>query len=379
MIPSRPLDLGGIISESIRIVKRTYWRAPLLYLLFILPGFIFTHYGLNEVVDRMEIFVQKFSAVSPEVPTLVRDYFVGGASRTTTISIYRLEFPEFFGVIDSVNTTLQIKYPDSSRSLILSRLDSIANVVNNKNGSSAADFLLADLSGSLILTVFGLLLLILGSIGSSAALYDLSCRAFEERPLLFKPIVKLSLTHSMWLILIQYAMIFLAMITGLGVLIGITSAIAPILGVLGFLASVFILVYAGVRILFSSVALVSEELGPFEAIKRSLELTVGIFWRVFGISIIAGIFIYIVSILIQTLLSVLISPDLKWFIEFLRGNTNVSLLFAGLKSDLFHLELVFLLSSLLTVGFLPSFLTTFYYDLRTRNDGPLEYPVETVL
>ena len=48
MIPSRPLDLGGIIGESIRIVKRIYWRAAIFLIIFTLPGLIILSYGIDE-------------------------------------------------------------------------------------------------------------------------------------------------------------------------------------------------------------------------------------------------------------------------------------------------------------------------------------------
>jgi len=180
----------------------------------------------------------------------------------------------------------------------------------------------------------------------------------------------------MWLLIVQFVLVLFAMLTGFGLVIGITAVISPILGVFGILASFPILIYAAIRIMFSGIALVSEESGPFEAIKRSLELTMNSFWRIFGISLIVGILIYIIMILIRLPFSLVLSADTDWITDFIRGNVNIPHFFAGIKNACGALILSGLLSSAITVSFFPAFLTTFYYDLRTRNDGALEYPAE---
>jgi hypothetical protein len=375
MIPSRPLDLGGIIAESIRIIKRTYWRAALLFIIFAAPGIIVMHFGLDNVLDRTQVFVQKFSDVSPKTPLLLRDYFLSGSSESTTVSIYQLYYPDLFHIIDSVREAVKREYPDSAHSNIETQLDSISHIVYTQTGKSTVDSFISNIGVGFVILLSGFILFILGIVGGYSAFYDLCCRAYEERSFAFAPIFRMALSQSMWLILIQYILIFLAMVTGLGVVVGIIVVISPVLGLLGIIVALVFLIYMGMRILFCGVALVSEELGPFEAIKRSLDLTNGIFWRVFGIGLICGLIIYIADAIIQTPISFVISADLKWFIEFLRGNTNIPLLFKGIKGDIFHLELVYVISTALTSAFFPAFLATFYYDLRTRREGELEYPV----
>lgn len=377
MIPSRALDLGGIISESFRIVKRTYWRSALLFIIFTAPGILVTHFGFDNMVTGLQNTTQEFIAVSPDAPQIVRDYLLVGMTRNKTLWLYRIQYPNVFSVIDSVKVKIDIQYPDSSQSKIWTKLDSIADLVNKQTGKSQGDKILSDIGGGLIILIVGIFFLILGSVAASGALYDLECRAYEERPLLIGPILKHSLTQSMWLFLVQYVLIFLAMIIGLGLVVGIIAAISPILGVLGILISIPAMIYSIIRILFSRVALVSEELGPFEAIKRSLDLTKGIFWRVFGITFIVVILIYIAMIFIRMPLNYAISPNLTWLMEFIRGNMDIPKLFSGVKSDIFYLQLISFISSALTIVFIPAFLTTFYYDLRTRKEGELDYP-ETV-
>ena len=374
MIPSRPLDLGGIIGETIRIVKRTYWRAALLFIIFSAPGIMLMHYGLDNALEGGQKVLQKFTEVSPEAPKLIRDYFVSSNTRSNTISIYRFTYYKLFRILDSVKESVKLEYPDSAHSRILARLDSIEDIVGKQTGKPVGDMILTESGTGLLILLSGLFLLILGFVASSGALYDLTSREYEERPFPLGSIFRQSLTQSMWLILIQYVLIFLAMIMGLSLVITISLAISPILGALGLLIAIFFLIYAMLRILFCRAALVSEELGPIEAIKRSLELTKGNFWRVFGITLLVGLMIYIAYVLIQTPLSLAISSDLTWIIEFIRGNTNFPFLFKGIKSDILNLEIVSFISSALTIVFVPAFLTTFYYDLRTRREGELEYP-----
>ncbi len=379
MIPSRPLDFSGIIRESIRIVKRTYWCAAFLFVIFTTPGILVMHYGLDNALDGGQIILQKFTAASPKTPELIRDYLVSSNTKGNTFLMYRFTYSKLFHVIDSVNEKVKLEYPDSAHSKIFARLDSIADIVDMQTGKSVGDAILSEVGGGLFILLSGLFLLLLGFVASSGALYDLASRAYEERTFPLGSILRLSLTQSMWLILFQYVLIFLAMMMGLGLVVTISVAISPILGALGLFISIFLLIYAILRILFCRAALVSEELGPIMSIKRSLDLTKGNFWRIFGISLLVGLIIYIAYAVIQTPLSLVISSDLKWMTEFIRGNTNISLLFRGIKSDILNIELVYFISSALTVTFVPAFLTTLYYDLRTRREGELEYPENTVL
>lgn len=379
MIPSHPLDLGGIIRESIRIVKRIYWRAALLFIIFTAPGILVVHYGLDNALDGGEVILHKFTAASPEAPKLIRDYLISSNTKSNSFLLYRLTYSKLFHVIDSVKEKVKLEYPDSAHSRIFARLDSIADIVDKQTGKSVGDAILSEVGGGLVISLSGLFLLILGFVACSGALYDLTSRAYEERSFPLDSIFRIAFTQSMWLILIQYVLIFLAMMMGLGLVVTISVAISPVLGAFGLFISTFFLIYAILRILFCRAALVSEELGPIMSIKRSLDLTKDNFWRIFGISLLVGLIIYIAYALIQTPLSLAISSDLTWITEFIRGNTNISFLFRGIKGDILSIELVYFISSALTIAFVPAFLTTFYYDLRTRKEGELEYPDNAVL
>src|SRR5438067_11013897 len=127
MIPSRPLTLGGIIEEAIRIVKKIYWRAAVPLLVFAAPGMVIMQLGFEDVIDGSEVVAQKFVDFSPESPKLFRDYFFTmRSSRTTSYYWLYFGYSDLFKVVDSVSTALKEEYPDTaSRNALSNRIDSI--------------------------------------------------------------------------------------------------------------------------------------------------------------------------------------------------------------------------------------------------------------
>jgi hypothetical protein len=379
MIPSRPLNLSGILDESIRIIKHTYWRSAVLLVLFALPGFIVMQIGVDKVLDGGEEYMHKFTQVSPEAPRLLRDFIFVNQGNDNSFALVRLQNPGLFHVIDSIHTSLQTQYPDSaSKAALSSRLDSISDIVSGQNKLSGFDMVFSQIGVGLIILVAGGFIFILGYIGAIGAQYDLSSRVFEERSLGFGPIFRLSLSRSLWFLIVQYFIIAFSMLFGLGLVVSISFAISPILGAFGFLVSFIFFFYSAIRLIFSPVALVSEELGPLEAIKRSLELTKGSFWRICGLLILALIMYYTARVMISLPLTFALSSQFDWLVDFIRGNNqNMTVLFNGIRSDIRSLEISSIVVSLIVASFGPAFLTTFYYDLRTRNDGVLEYDEES--
>jgi hypothetical protein len=384
MIPSRPLDLGGIIVEATRIAQKTFWRAALVLLIFCAPAFLFIHVGIERVVDGTEFAVKKCTDVAPDAPILIRDYIFlrNSSTRNSSISYFRLQYHELYSAMDSLSNSLQMKYPDSaSVKELRSKINTISRVAGATN-SDFSDRIFSEMLIGLVILAIGLVLLILGLIGSNAARYDLASRAFEEREFPLKAILALVLKRNLWYLLVQYFMIGLAMLFGFGMIIGITYAISDALGAVAFVVSIFVIIYAVIRILFSGVTLVSEELGPFDAIKRSLAFTSGSFWRIFGTLFVGGIVVTVVSTIIRIPFSLIFSPNIDWLTAYIRGSgSNISELFGNIRSSIRSWELVYVIISLLTASFSPSLITTFYYDLRTRKDGVLAYdeqPTEEV-
>jgi hypothetical protein len=371
MIPSRPLDLGAIINESIRIIKLIYWRAAVLLFFFYLPGLILMQVGLEHVMDTGQEVVQKYANASPEAPSLIRDYIVStGTFKSSSLYYFRLQYPELFTTLDSVKVSVQTKYPDSAaQSIIESRLDSIGAIVKQ-----AGPIQTGGLYSGIVFFSIGLFIFLIGVLANVAASYDLSSRAFEDRPLNFGSIFGLALKRTVWLTFLQYMIIWFAMFFGFSIVVGITYLISPVLGVLGVLLSIAAIAYSFLRTIFSPIALVSEELGPVEGIKRSLELTEGMFWRILGIGLIGWILATTISVLLRLPVSLAFSPGIDWLVQYVRGDMiNITKVFHDFRMMIYGWEGLLLFSSLVSASFMPAFLTTFYYDLRTRKDGPLEY------
>jgi hypothetical protein len=62
--------------------------------------------------------------------------------------------------------------------------------------------------------------------------------------------------------------------------------------ILGFIAFIVPGVYLVIRWVFAPQAVIAEKLGPTEAIRRSGELVAGSWWRVLGITVVVGFFVY---------------------------------------------------------------------------------------
>lgn len=373
MIPSRPLDIGGIINETIRIVKRIFTRSAFISLVCLLPGMIVCLVSVDEIGSSLETFSNQYTQAAPETSRLFRDYLALKVANEPGLTYYRFQYHDVFAALDSVRASLLAGQPELTPDSISSKLDSIRLLVKAKTGQSTAVSFLESIEPGLILLAIGALILILGSFARTGALIDLSCRVFEERPLPLGAVFRLSLTRSMWLIAIQYLLIALGMLFGMAIVIGITMAISAVLGVLGVLASFALILYAVFRVMFCGVALVSEELPPVAAIKRSLDLTEGYFWRVVGISLIVGLMIFTIGAILGIPISLMSVVPQDFLVSYIQSGVGLERIFAEFNNYVRILVIGSFATGLLTASFSPAFGTTFYYDLRTRRDGPLEY------
>jgi membrane-anchored glycerophosphoryl diester phosphodiesterase (GDPDase) len=148
----------------------------------------------------------------------------------------------------------------------------------------------------------------------------------------------------------------------------------PMVGGALVLAAVIMTVVTALRLLFAQPALVSENLGPLAALKRSWEITKGNSWRIFGTLIVFAFIMITIYLILSIPLAAVTSSSTNVVFNFLRG-TEVSAahIFNSLNALILELVLVMLLTTAIFSSLSPSFLTVFYYDLRTRKDGPLMY------
>ena len=77
------------------------------------------------------------------------------------------------------------------------------------------------------------------------------------------------------------------------------GALAALVGVLGFIAALIVSIWIAVRLSLAVPAVVLENAGPVAAIKRSWELVLGSWWRIFGITLLAAIIVEVVAVVLQ--------------------------------------------------------------------------------
>jgi hypothetical protein len=77
------------------------------------------------------------------------------------------------------------------------------------------------------------------------------------------------------------------------------TAAAGVVGVLGGLAAFVLTVWIWIRLSLAAPAVVLEEAGPVKALRRSRQLVQGSWWRVFWISLLALIVVFLIGLVLQ--------------------------------------------------------------------------------
>ncbi|MEU1131428.1 hypothetical protein ABZ383_16470 [Streptomyces sp. NPDC005900] len=177
--------------------------------------------------------------------------------------------------------------------------------------------------------------------------------------------VTLLLALVLLLPLVVLAVLFVAFFVSV-----MTDSSAP----LGLIFLLFLLVtplaaWLYVTFAFAPAAAVLETAGPYTALRRSARLVRGARWRTFGISLLAGLIVLIVSLALRLPLELaapeppVVTPDSdtsEIFFDQLRGQFGLYAL-AGLAAGL--------LTQLLASLFLPLVTTLLYIDRRIRTEG----------
>jgi hypothetical protein len=139
---------------------------------------------------------------------------------------------------------------------------------------------------------------------------------------------------------------------------GGTIALAFLLLFGGGLVFVVLLAFVLVRILFTSQAVIAEDKGPIEAIRRSFDLTKGYFWRTFGIFLLVALLTYIIQAVPSGILGAIYGALT------LRG---------GGVPDFVQQQIFTSVVSAITLVLVTPFqliaYTLMYYDLRIRKEG----------
>ena len=82
---------------------------------------------------------------------------------------------------------------------------------------------------------------------------------------------------------------------------------ALVLGIVGGLATLVLTIWISIRLTLALPAVVLEGVGPAEALRRSWQLVQGTWWRVFGITLLAGIVVAFIGGILQFPFSIVAS------------------------------------------------------------------------
>jgi len=85
------------------------------------------------------------------------------------------------------------------------------------------------------------------------------------------------------------------------------TALAVVLGIVGFIAAFVLTVWISIRLTLAVPAVVLEGAGPIEALKRSWQLVQGSWWRVLGITLLAWIVVAFIAVILQLPFSIVAS------------------------------------------------------------------------
>ncbi|MGW7361086.1 hypothetical protein ACWGI0_31840 [Streptomyces sp. NPDC054802] len=145
-----------------------------------------------------------------------------------------------------------------------------------------------------------LLIMLVGTLLSTALLTVVISRSVLGRPVTLAEAwreARPRLPHLLGLILLLP--LGSIVITTVGVLPGaLVGGAGVLLSVLGGLAAIGVIIWLGIRFSLASPALVLERQGVIASLRRSAKLVQGTWWRIFGITLLTLLLVFIVSLVI---------------------------------------------------------------------------------
>lgn len=379
MIPSRPLYIGDVINETFKMSWKTLLRVVIVALILSAASTFVYVWGISGIVERGYSVLQKnYPLDSASVST----YRMGVLKEIKKENpfLLALYFPDVKVDIDDEIT----KVADTTRiDSLQTTSDSIATVaaIDSRNYLEETGDFFTDNSEAIFGIFDGIffasMISILISIFLSTFILDICIRYFEERKLNIVAALTTTLRRNVWMSILMYLLMIFILLFGFGAMVGIAAIMPVPLEVLLILFAVGMLVLTGVRLMFAQVALVSEDLGPWESLHRSWTLTHGHFWRIVGIFIVLLLIVVVFEAIAQAIVGIFDMTNTDMITGLISGeHTNVKAAFDELITLIQISSIQSLIVTVLFITFSPSLLTVMYYDLRTRKDGPLTYPEE---
>ncbi len=342
MIPSRPLALVDIISETLSIYGRSFWRYALLFLILFVPGTAIVAVGTANLAQDAIISAQHDIGFGDSDLT---------AARNDTKAWFAEQNPIFAAQWPGTDTS---HFPHAS-TLRLSHYWE-----NN----------ISRFESSISLLLLGFVLLIIGIFALVAVTVDLGCQVFEERRQEFWEPLRDSFGKHVWKMLLLYILYLSVSWSVEGMLMALSPDVAGAIGSFVTMAQIYVILRLAVTI----PAMVSEELGPFQSLARSWELTRRAGWRIFGATLAFGVIVFLALMLVSMIMSIVSGDALTWMNDFLvKPYLTVTWLLESFPGVLRSIAIESGIAMLALFSMLPLFFTVLYYDLRTRHDGPLVY------
>ncbi|MGW6569528.1 hypothetical protein [Streptomyces sp. NPDC054975] len=181
------------------------------------------------------------------------------------------------------------------------------------------------LQSSLIASIPAILILLMATLVSAALLTVVISRAVLGRPVSIgaawqeaRPRLLQLLGLTLLLPLMSAGIMFVALLPGL--LVG--SAAGGALAFLGALGGLVVVIWLMVRFSLASPALMLERQGIVPSLKRSAKLVQGSWWRIFGITLLTQLILFLVAMIIAIPFSIVgIAMDGEGFGGLLSGST----------------------------------------------------------
>jgi hypothetical protein len=348
MIPSRPLSFVESIGETISIVRRIFLRYGLFFVLFLAPGIgVFTIGAGNLSRDIITSIHTDLHYSDTEVASLRDEGRVWVREHSPLFE----QEEEMMGVHDSLASN---GYPHVQQ-------------VRSYLKGHLIDF------PEIIWIIVGGILVLLGAVACVASTIDLAGCVFEERPQEIWETVKTVFVRHLWRTLLLYAIYWLVTLA-IDLLLSISGALSIYLEAFFSSITLILEVWIALRLMTALPALVSEELGPIAAIRRSWHLTRGSGLQIIGKSIAIGILLFLCTLAVSLIASPLFGSVMHLISTIVRDRSlSYFWLIDAVPSVVRGLLLECTLFTFLLTPILPVFLTVLYYDLRTRRDGPLVY------
>jgi hypothetical protein len=163
------------------------------------------------------------------------------------------------------------------------------------------------IGGTLALNLLALLITLLGTVISTAMLTMVISRAVLARPVTTReawsdsrPQLLRLLGLTALIALIAVGILAIGLTPGILIIRAGSTGTGAALAVLGAFAAVVVTVWLVIRFSLASPALMLEKQGVFKSMARSAKLVRGSWWRMFGIQLLAGFIVLMVSGVIQT-------------------------------------------------------------------------------